>query len=142
LYIKLSRALTLAAWLPCGERSLFCRQLQALPEWAKFCQHNQKRARCRLRIYRVQAEVLLTWQIEQGTEEQRIEIDTRIEAAEVAATLGLPEAEVQEAEVLSYVLSQQPEGAEAQLTGSAYELSIAEVLELAGQPSLFDLVAQ
>ena len=92
-----------------------------------------------MRIYRVQAEVLLLWQVEGHTEEQRLEIDTRLTAAEVAAALGLPEeAEVQERQVLEYVLSQQPEEAEATLTGSAHELSIAELLELAEQPSLFD----
>ena len=91
-----------------------------------------------MRIYRVQAEVLLLWQVEGHTEEQRLEIDTRLTAAEVAAALAIEEAEVQERQVLEYVLSQQPEEAEATLTGSAHELSIAELLELAEQPSLFD----
>ena len=91
-----------------------------------------------MRIYRVQAEVLLLWQVEGHTEEQRLEIDTRLTAAEVAAGLEIPEAEVQERQVLEYVLSQQPAEAEATLTGSAHELSIAELLELADQPSLFD----
>ena len=91
-----------------------------------------------MRIYRVQAEVLLLWQVEGHTEEQRLEIDTRLTAAEVAAALAIEEAEVQERQVLEYVLSQQPEEAEATLTGSAHELNIAELLELAEQPSLFD----
>ena len=91
-----------------------------------------------MRIYRVQAEVLLTWLIEGEPEEQKLAIDTRLTAAEVAAALAIEEAEVQERQVLEYVLSQQPEEAEATLTGSAHELSIAELLELADQPSLFD----
>ena len=86
----------------------------------------------------MQAEVLLLWQVEGHTEEQRLEIDTRLTAAEVAAALAIEEAEVQERQVLEYVLSQQPEEAEATLTGSAHELNIAELLELAEQPSLFD----
>ena len=91
-----------------------------------------------MRIYRVQAEVLLTWLIEGEPEEQKLAIDTRLTAAEVAAALAIEEAEVQERQVLEYVLSQQPEEAEATLTGSAHELSVAELLELADQPSLFD----
>ena len=91
-----------------------------------------------MRIYRVQAEVLLTWLIEGEPEEQKLAIDTRLTAAEVAAALAIEEAEVQERQVLEYVLSQQPEEAEATLTGSAHELSVAELLELAEQPSLFD----
>ena len=95
-----------------------------------------------MRIYRVQAEVVLTWPADKGPEVQRLEIDTRLTAAEVAAALGIPEAEVLERQVLEHVLSQQPEGAEATLTGSAHELSIAELLELAEQPSLFDWVPE
>ena len=95
-----------------------------------------------MRIFRVQAEVLLLWQVEGHTEEQRLEIDTRLTAAEVAAALGIAEAEVRERQVLEYVISQQPEEAEVTVIGSAHELSIAELLEMAEQPSLFDQVPE